>query len=633
MDNNELIGRVAAAYFISRLKDEDISSTARYLLDSLSAEQTAAVAKAILANSILEPQIELKLPAQWLEGYGLPAQCLTDERATYYRNAPCTKPVLLIATPGDDERQSLADLTIIDSNQLRSHIDLWVEVAAGQLPLTDQHRRWWHAALTGLQDVAQVNLDRFALYVLETRRQVEDGRVLVDALGEALPMLRWPRNPAMFRSLNEKTAGHVSKWKALFQQVQKRQACFLKKYTPSNQLLSADELTSSFEKVKDVIPDQYHPVIHAFIAAPSKWNPEAEALARIEWETIKPLFDGLKPEPFNLGKATAEFYEDHGDELLRKEEREYLETLAEKRGRTSEPIEDDLEFYRSHRGELKNDAGLKSKWDKFIFGSPIEVGDFLVGIAMALESLFDQNIPEGAKRELRISSDKRSKSDLRKLNIDAGRYFAFRYRGIRDLVGRSAFDTGSLFDFDQMQAEWAADKRKKYKPNVSMARAALEIKFYIELSINDGEIENHRQLVWRFNPNAICSELYEDWFRLTERTMTLGEVSREPVGPKGQPQPLDLREVRSLSAAFSQDRGSLVPVYRRDRDLAAIWKRNLELAVSQGSVSSQIAPELDRLFQEFAIAYKAAIVTFAQVSVAASEIKSQYHAYGRLLKD
>ena len=215
-----------------------------------------------------------------LDGYGLPAQCLTKERATYYRNAPCAKPVLLIATPGDDERQSLADLMIIDTNQLRAHLDLWVGVAAGQLPLTDQHRRWWLAALTGLQDVAQITLDRFAHYVLETRRQVEGGRVFLDALGEALPTLHWPRNPGMFRSLNEKTAGYASRWRALFQQVQKRQACYLKKFTPSNQLLSTDDLTLSFAKVKDVIPDQYHSVIQAFIAAPSKWNAEAEALAR-----------------------------------------------------------------------------------------------------------------------------------------------------------------------------------------------------------------------------------------------------------------------------------------------------------------------------------------------------------------
>src|SRR4051812_48722378 len=119
MDHNQLIGGVAAAYFASRLRDADTSSTARYLLDSMSAEQTAAIAKAILANSTLAPLIEMKFPARWLDGYGLPTTCLTEERATYYRNAPCSRPVLLIATPGDDERQSLADLIIIDSNQLR----------------------------------------------------------------------------------------------------------------------------------------------------------------------------------------------------------------------------------------------------------------------------------------------------------------------------------------------------------------------------------------------------------------------------------------------------------------------------------------------------------------------------------
>jgi DNA segregation ATPase FtsK/SpoIIIE, S-DNA-T family len=631
MDHNELIGRVAAAYFAARVTDADTLSTARYLLDSLSPDQTAAIAKAILANVSLEPHIEIKLPAHWLAGYGLPPACLTEERATYYRNAACPKPVLLIATPGDDERQSLADLTIIDSNQLRSHVDLWVEVAASQLPLTEQHRRWWQAALIGLQDVAQVTLDRFARYVLETRSQVEDGRVLLDALGESLPTLRWPRNPAMFRSLHEKTAGHASKWKALFQQVQRKQACYLKKYTPSNQLLSADDLRASFEKVSDVVPEQHHPVIEAFIASPSKWNAEAEALAHIEWETIKPLFDGLRPEPFNLGAATLAFYDELGEELLKKEEREYLEMLSKKRGKTSEAIEDDTSFYRNHRSELKNDPILKSKWDKFIFGTPIETGDFLSGLAMSLESLFDQHIPEGAKRELRISSDKRSKSDLRKLNVDAGRSFAFRYRGIRDLLGRRVFDVGYLFDYDWIEAEWAGTGRK-YRPNVSSARAALEIKFYVELSINDGEIENHRQLVWRFSPNAISSELYGDWRRLIEHPLTFGEVSRESVGQKGQPQPLDLRDVRSISAAFGQDRGSLVPAYKRDVDLSLIWKRNLATAVSQSSISAATVAELDVLFQEFMDAYADAIKAFAQTSVAAKEIESQYSAYGRLLE-
>jgi DNA segregation ATPase FtsK/SpoIIIE, S-DNA-T family len=363
-----------------------------------------------------------------------------------------------------------------------------------------------------------------------------------------------------------------------------------------------------------------------------KWNPEAEAVAHIEWETIKPLFDGLRPEPFNLGKATQEFYAEHDEELLKVEEHEYLDSLANKRGKTSEPVEDDIEFYRNHRAELKNDPNLKSKWDKFIFGSPIETRDLLIGLAMTLESLFDQNIPEGAKRQLRIISDKRTKSDLRKLNIDAGRYFAFRYRGIRDLLGRSIFDVGSLFDYDKVQAEWAADARKKYRPNVSMARAALEIKFYVELSIDDGAIENHRQLIWRFDPNSISAELYADWQRLVENPLTLGEVTRESVGQKGQPQPLDLRNVKSLSAAFSQDRGSLVPTHRKDSDLGTIWKRNIQAALSSGSVAAAIAAELDMLFTEFASAYAGAIKTFAQVSVAAIEIEAQYHSFARLLE-
>lgn len=631
MDTNELVGRVAATYFSTQLQGADTSSTARYLLDQLSPEQTVAIAKAILANTTLERLIDIKLPEQWLRKYGLPAHCLTAERATYYRNAPCDKAALLIATPGDDERQSLADLTFVDSNQLRSHVDLWVDVAAVGLPLNDQHRRWWWAALTALQEVAPVSLDRFAAYVLQTRQEIEDGTVFLEAVGQALPTLRWPRNPAMFRSLNEKTARHVSKWKALFQHVQRRQACYLKKSNPNNQVLSADELAASFQNVRDVIPHEHHETIRAFIAAPSKWNDEAEALSRIEWETVKPLFDGLSRERFNLGRATMKFYDEKGDDLLSRDDHDYLKTLAEDRHKASEPIDDDFAFYRTHRGELKDDASLKSKWDRFIFGSPIESGDFLAGLAMCLQSLFDQDIPEGAKRELQIRADRRTKNDLKKLNVEAGRYFSLRYRGLRELLGRSIFDVGSLFEYDEIQNQWTTER--KYKPNQSTARSSLQIKFYVVLTIDDGAIESHRQLVWQYDPNAIYSELYGDMVnRLAEHPFTLGHVSRETIGPKGISQPLDLRDVRSIAATFGQDRGSLIPVYRKDEDLVAIWKRNLEEAKTRGSVSLATAERLDVLFDQFVNAYKATLQSFLTASVAAPETRTQYLSYGQLLE-
>src|SRR5687767_14048685 len=108
--------------------------------------------------------------------------------------------------------------------------------------------------------------------------------------------------------------------------------------------------------------------------------------------------------------------------------------------------------------------------------------------------------------------------------------------------------------------------------------------------------------------------------------MILSEVSQEPVGPKEQPQALDLRQIRSLSAAFGQDRGSLVPTYRKDRDLWVIWKDNLATAFSQGSVSAATADELDALFDAFTTSYTAAVQTFTKVSVSAREIDDQYEA-------
>lgn len=50
---------------------------------------------------------------------GFPESILTDERATFYRNAACEKSVLLIANTGDDEEQSLKELVPIGAPQLQ----------------------------------------------------------------------------------------------------------------------------------------------------------------------------------------------------------------------------------------------------------------------------------------------------------------------------------------------------------------------------------------------------------------------------------------------------------------------------------------------------------------------------------
>lgn len=628
MDTNQLIGRVAAAYLSDRLTDADPTSTARYLLDSLFADQTAAIARAVLETSTLADKVEIKLPAHWLKDFGLPEACLTIERATYFRNADCAKPALLLATPGDDERQSLAELTVIDTPTLRGEVELWVRVASASLGLNEQQARMWTTALLALQEVAQITLERFAKFVLRIRQEFQDGRPFPDVIGYALPTLQWPRNPGLFRSLHEKTYFQSSKWKQLFTQVQRRQACYLRKQTPSNQPLSADDLTSSFEKVKDVIPDDHHASVVAFIAAPGKWNDEAEALSNIDWELIRPLFDGLKPEKFDLGRNTLQFFDEREGDELTEDEREYLETLSKRKSSEAHP--EDMAFYRAHRLQLKDEPYLKSKWDRFVFGTPIETDDFLAGLTLCLQSLFDQNLQEGTKRELRITTDRRAKGDLRKINIRAGRFFAFRYRGLRALLGGDVFDAGYLLEFDTVQREW--EESRKYKPNESTAKASLEIKFFVTLSIDDGRIESQRQLIWRYAPDAIADELLADWERICEHPFTPCEVAREPIGPKGQAQPLDLTQARTFAAAFGQDRGSLVSGYKKQNDLYFTWQRHLKECVDQALVSTQVANDLIALFESFARSYASALSGFLRASVAAEDIRAQYAAFGGLIE-
>src|SRR5438046_1771504 len=136
MTGTTLIGKVGALYLAERLEQEDEEGTARFIVDCLTADQTGAIARSILDDPALANVIELKLPAQFMEGQGLPESALTRERATYFRNASCDKPARLVANTGDDEEQSLKELMPVGEAQLTSHPKLWVRIAGAGLALT-----------------------------------------------------------------------------------------------------------------------------------------------------------------------------------------------------------------------------------------------------------------------------------------------------------------------------------------------------------------------------------------------------------------------------------------------------------------------------------------------------------------
>ncbi len=158
-----------------------------------------------------------------------------------------------------------------------------------------------------------------------------------------------------------------------------------------------EELRSAFFKSRDAIPNVHHPIIERFIAAHPGWNQAAAELAECDWEQIKPLFEGLVREKFNIGIETKRFFDEGEPGLLSSEDEEYLRLLALRNA--TEARDEDNEFYEAHRDELQEDRKLKSAWDKLIYGKARETTDFLAGVAAAMETFLLQ---PGKNRRLRI---------------------------------------------------------------------------------------------------------------------------------------------------------------------------------------------------------------------------------------
>ncbi|NWJ47089.1 MAG: DNA translocase FtsK [Chloroflexi bacterium] len=566
-----------------------------------------------------------------MSGFELPSEILTEERATYFRNAPCAKPALLLANTGDDEEQSLREVSSIGAPDLLARADLWVLAACKDLAILDDVRRWWEKALKGLNDQNFVNLDRYANYVLRTKKLIEEeGLPFDEALDSALPALRLPKKAGQFRGMAPGTRGQVAKWRAQYKMVQSKYSCYLIKQNPSGVMLNEDELRIAFERVKNDIPEKYHQVISDFIAAPGGWTPQSANLSECEWEDIRPLFDGLRREKFNLGKATLDFYKERNPELLTTIELDYIERLSRRRSSEAD-IEDDRQFYDAHRDELREDRKLKSAWDRFVFGTLKETHDFLSGLVTCMEG-FSWETP-CTNRKLLISCDSLYRKDLRNLNVDAGLYFARRYAGLKELLGRHVeWNVGALFKFPDLIEEW---KVRGQQLNRSEAKATLQLKFFVTLEFKtlDGADEQAvAQFIWRYNPQWIASEFVNDWNRLVTKPFIICRANRESTSSKGAAQNVDLWNVRTLMAAYGQDRGSLVGVYKKANDLKFLWHSKLDEAKSKNLISVSNAEQLATEFERFAREYEAAVIDFKVTGLSSLKLEDQVTTYGTLLE-
>ncbi len=640
----ELTAKVATEIVASHLsRDESEDGTARFLIDRLTGSQVAEICRMILADPRLGNICEIKIPRTLVAREELPADIVTDEKTTHFRHAKCAKPILILANTNDDQAESLSNIVRIGAGELKTQSELWIKIASENLNLTDENLNHWSKAMTACQKALDPSLETFAEYTAAARlRMLEQGDTLAVALGWALPVLKLPRDSGYFDSLSDKMRGQTLKWQKYFEQAVTKRKCLLCKETPTRKVIETSELQSYYISVKEQISAEVQSLIESFLQCGPGWTEESERLSEAEWEAdnISLIFSGLKSRKSPIAEATIQLFEDEFPDTLSENDKLYLDGLRKRKSK--EATDEDTEFYEKYRNELESDKVLKAKWDRLVYGQPLECTDFISGLVQSVERLRDQLDHGSEKLELHIRTSKgRQKSKWTELNSDVGCYFATRYRGLKTLLGEDhiKWDTHVLFDYPEFlktnQAKSKGKKKSNKKDkNTSMAKAATELKFFLELK-SGNEVAAQTQLIWKCNPLAVGMELRKDLLRLISagplRTL---DVYREVASKKGRLQGLDLSDVSTFSAAFGQDKGSLVGKAERSKDLAKIIPARIKEGTSENRILSESASVILESWKIFVASYLAALSEFyTGPGLASAAILHQADDYTKLLEE
>lgn len=657
MLTDRIIGRVGADILAKRISSpaQQEESVALFRLDKLSSSQVAAVARAILANPDLLARVDLMIPASLVQGQGLPEEILISHNAGYVRNNAVTTKASILTANGNEHNlaDTLGHVMAIGAKEMRDDPEPWVEAAlhsSGLSPVPDD-RAVLHAAMGGLLASSELSLIQLGEFCSEIVDAIANrGLPIRDAVGFAMPRAGLPRDSFFFSNAKAFTASRKP-WQKAFTKLFDQRAPLLKKLRQNGQPLDTEELYERIESNAGEIAEGARQALEAFAAAPAGDQEAALAIAQFEWEGdgVYLAFDKPKEKQLGLADSTIRFF-DHECELensLDADGRKLLEDLKS-RERRSDFNEDDEEFFVKHRRHLEQDIKLCARWEKALYGKPIECNDFFDGFARVVNNLHaGLRDPEG-ERFLRFTVTKGRKEWRERFNYDAGSYFSAMYRGLKELMGSraewkverlgNADLPDPLFDYEAFFAkerELRNDKKNKVRPNNSLSRLALQIKFdvaLIQVAKGKETVLAKTQLLWSYKPTSIGLSMVSDMRRLLEKgAVGCTEVPRRLVSKKGGIQNVSLLDTGTLEATYSTDAGSLVPAANKLRSLRHDIKSRIKELAEEGRLTPQQRDEIKAAWDKFEEDYIKAMEDFVSTGLHGEAVMRQAESFGALL--
>lgn len=658
MLTDRIIGRVGADILAKRLAQpaQADDTVALFRLDRLSSSQVAAVARAVMGKTDLFARMDLMIPETLVAGQGLPPEILIAENAGYVRNNAVTEKEAILTASGSEHNlaDTLAHVTPIGAKEMRAEAQPWMDAAlftGGLSPVADD-RAVFQAAIGGLLAATELSLVQLGEFCSEVVEAIStSGLPIRDAVGYALPKVGLPKDSGYFT--NARTfATARGPWQKAFAKLFDQRAPLLKKLRQNGQPLDPDEIQERIEANVNEIDEGARKALLAFASASAGDQTTAAALAQFEWEAdgVYLAFDKPKEKLQGLADTTLRFFEHDCEEedSLSPDGRKHLEDLKT-RERRGEFTPEDEEFFAAHRRFLERDPKLMARWEKALFGKPIECVDFFDGFARVVNNLHAGLDDANGERILRFTVNKGRTEWRERFNQDAGSYFSAMYRGLRALMGSkvdwrvtkmtTADLPDPLFDFDKYIArerEIAESRNKKFKPFTGIGRAAMQIKFDVELLKVVGGAEpriNKTQLVWIYKPGAIGLSMVADMRRLFEKgAVGCTEVHRRLVSKKGGVQNVSLLDTNSLEATYSTDAGSLVPATNKFGSLRQDIKKRIKQLEDDGRLNKAQRDEVRAAWDLFEADYIKAMEDFIGFGLHGEAVTRQAESFGALLK-
>jgi S-DNA-T family DNA segregation ATPase FtsK/SpoIIIE len=649
---DRIVGRVGAVILKKRVAEIDQTASggsARFRLDRLSAAQIASVVRDVVGDPDLSPLVDVKIPDTLVHGESMPAGTVIQGNAGLGRNFDTEKLVLLTAN-GDEPgiADTVAWVTALGAKEFKSHGDAWAEAAAkvGGISPTPDDMKVFRSALRGLLSVKEfdVPMKQVGEYSAAVASAIHvDGLPIRQALGNALPALELPRDTSLFA--NDRTFGElITPWRKAFEKLASDRAPLIKKLRKNGQLIDRSDMQERYEGSESDIPEEARPVIRAFIAADPGDSVAIRALTELEWERdgVHLIFERPKDRQQGLAAATLEFFDYDKPGVLENRWKDHLEDLKAREKRSDWQPEDE-EFFELYRPSIEEEPALRARWEKAVFGKPVECVDFLDGFISVVQRLLRPVGSSSGDRFLRVRVRKGKKEWRTNFNHDAGAFFSMMYRGLEQalgarvewkLDGQGSNSHSPLFDYPGFFEE--EDRTGRLKPCTSASRQSIQIKFEIHLLERVGETETNlgkTQLVWSARPDAIGFALRDDISRLLEKGgCACTDVPRKLVSQKGASQNVSLLDVATLEATFGRDAGTLVPQANKLGSMRKEIKELIDEFERGDKYSHEQRDEIRGAWDAFEAAYISALKDFMSIGLHTDVFLEQADAFGELLR-